>query len=279
MPHELIIHANRTIFLTDSGNDYHGDFGKMHHDVHYAISTVACLLALRTAVTYTTRMSQFEIEIKSLLGAEAAATELVLKMQALDPNLTVAGQNTQLNHYFTGGDIQVLYQATEQLFSGEQHDKFQLIATRGTDFSVRTRQKDEEVLLVVKASIDGGTSENGVSRLEFEEPVDLSLAELDELLLAAGYTYQAKWSRERVEYIYQGIVVCIDKNAGYGYLAEFETVTDDEDGLPAVREKLELLMGELGVLELPQDRLARMFAHYNANWPDYYGTEKTFTIA
>jgi hypothetical protein len=37
-------------------------------------------------------------------------------------------------------------------------------------------------------------------------------------------------------------------------------------------------MQELGVDELAQDRLARMFAHYNQNWPDYYGTDKTFTI-
>jgi len=38
------------------------------------------------------------------------------------------------------------------------------------------------------------------------------------------------------------------------------------------------LMAELGVAELPQDRLARMFDFYNQNWPDYYGTDKTFTI-
>ncbi len=224
-------------------------------------------------------MSHFEIEIKTLLGAEASAKDLVLKMQSLDADLAVAGRSTQLNHYFTGGDIQVLYQATEQLFTGEQHDRFQMIATRGREFSVRTRQKDDEVLLVVKASLDGGSSANAVSRFEFEEPVTLSLEKLDRLVLQAGYTYQAKWSRERVEYAYQGIVVCIDKNAGYGYLAEFETVTDDEDGLPAVREKLEILMSELVVTELPQDRLGRMFEYYNANWSEYYGTDKTFTIA
>ena len=223
-------------------------------------------------------MSHFEIEIKSLLGEKTAAEDLVAKMQTLDPALAKTGENSQLNHYFTGGDIQALFKATEHLFTGAQHDKFQMIATRGSDFSVRTRQKDDEVLLVVKASLDGGTSANTVSRLEFEESVAISLAALDQLLLNAGYTYQAKWSRDRVEYTYQGIAVCIDKNAGYGYLAEFETVTDDESSLSAVRAKLVALMTELGVAELPQDRLARMFAHYNTNWAEYYGTEKTFTI-
>lgn len=223
-------------------------------------------------------MSHYEIEIKSLLGTKDKAEDLVVRMLDIDPDIKVVGESCQLNHYFTGGDIYELYKKVEHLFSGIQHDKFKMIAEKGKDFSVRTRQKDEEVLLVIKASLDGGTSSNSVSRMEFEESVSLSLDELDQLVLSAGYTYEAKWSRERVEYAYKDIVVCLDKNAGYGYLAEFEVVTDDETSLPAVKEKLISLMKELGAEELPQDRLARMFAYYNANWPDYYGTEKTFTI-
>lgn len=223
-------------------------------------------------------MSQFEIEIKSLLGEKAAADALITKLQTLDQGLKRVSQNSQLNHYFTGGNIDQLYKAVEHLFTGEQHNKFQTIAKRGQDFSVRTRQKDDTVLLVVKAALDGGTSSNTVSRLEFEEVVALTLGDLDALLLKAGYTYEAKWSRERKEYAYQGITVCIDKNAGYGYLAEFETVTSDEAALPTVKAKLESLMAELGISELPQDRLARMFAYYNENWKEYYGTDKVFSI-
>ncbi len=37
-------------------------------------------------------------------------------------------------------------------------------------------------------------------------------------------------------------------------------------------------MKEVGVAELPQDRLERMFAYYNLHWPEYYGTENIFTI-
>jgi hypothetical protein len=72
--------------------------------------------------------------------------------------------------------------------------------------------------------------------------------------------------------------VTIDRNAGYGYLAEFERVIEDEAKAGAVQDELRALMAELGVEELPQDRLERMFAHYNAHWPEYYGTEKIFTI-
>lgn len=223
-------------------------------------------------------MSHFEIEIKSLLGEKAQADAVKTKMAALDPALTLTSTNSQLNHYFNVSDMDAFYKNVEYLFTGEQHEKLKKTIERGTEFSVRTRQRDGEVLLVVKASIDEGASANTVKRIEFEEPVAISLHELDELLLATGFTYQAKWSREREEYAYMGANVCFDKNAGYGYLAEFEKIVDDEESAQDVREELDAMMTELGVVELPQDRLTRMFEYYNQNWADYYGTEKTFVI-
>jgi adenylate cyclase class IV len=223
-------------------------------------------------------MSHYEIEIKSLLGEKEQAEALKAKMCALDPATACTSKNNQLNHYFAGGDITKLFEATKHLFSGEQQAKFKKIAEEGSDFSVRTRQRDTEVLLVVKASLDGGTSANTVSRLEFEESVELTLEALDALVLESGYEYQAKWSREREEYEYKGTTVCIDRNAGYGYLAEFEKIVAHGESVDGVRAEIEAVMAELGVSELPQERLARMFAHYNENWADYYGTEKTFNI-
>ena len=223
-------------------------------------------------------MAHFEIEVKSLLGAKDNADALKEKMHSLDPNLKRVSENKQLNHYFQTGDVQGLYQKVEHLFTGAEHEKLEKVIERGSDFSVRTRQKNDEVLLVVKAAIDEGTSENTVKRIEFEEPVAISLAELDQLVLDAGFEYQAKWSREREEYAYKDASVCIDRNAGYGYLAEFEKIVHDESEADQVRDEIDALMAELGVEELLQDRLARMFDFYNQNWPDYYGTDKTFTV-
>lgn len=225
-------------------------------------------------------MSQYEIEVKTLLGEKANSDALKNRMSELDPACACTGTNVQLNHYFEGGDLATLYEKTENLFIPEIREKFKQIAEKGKQFSVRTRKKDDSVLLVVKASIDSDSSSNGVTRLEFEELVPVSLEELDALVEEAGFTYQAKWSREREEYNYKGANVCIDKNAGYGYLAEFEKVVhgDDETALKEVRKEIDALMEELGVSELPQDRLERMFAFYNANWPEYYGTNKTFII-
>ena len=63
-----------------------------------------------------------------------------------------------------------------------------------------------------------------------------------------------------------------------GILAEFEKIVHDESEADSVRDEIDALMAELGVEELMQDRLARMFEFYNQNWPDYYGTDKTFNI-
>lgn len=224
-------------------------------------------------------MNNFEIEIKSLLGGKDKAEELVARMKENDKDLVTRESHKQLNHYFIGGNLKDLYQNTSHLLSDEEKAKFENIISKVQKFSVRTRLADKTLFLIVKASIDDTTSENGTARIEFEPEIKgLSLEELDALVLKSGFEYQAKWSRERTEYEYKGADVSIDKNAGYGYLAEFEKVIADMSQADDIKKELRAMMAELGVEELPQDRLERMFAHYNANWKDYYGTEKIFNI-
>jgi len=74
------------------------------------------------------------------------------------------------------------------------------------------------------------------------------------------------------------MTLCIDKNAGYGYLAEFEKVVQSAEVAEKTRDELRSVMSQLGVEELSQERLERMFAYYNVHWSEYYGTNKVFTI-
>jgi adenylate cyclase class IV len=85
----------------------------------------------------------------------------------------------------------------------------------------------------------------------------MSLDELDKLVQDAGYAYQAKWSREREEYKCLGTNVTLDKNAGYGWLAEFERVVTDESEVGAAKAEIATLMAQLGVCLL-QRTLARI---------------------
>jgi adenylate cyclase class IV len=223
----------------------------------------------------------FEVEIKSLLGSKAAADALLARMRALDPELAPAATSKQLNHYFEGGDPKALVASliARHGIGADDAARMQTMAEKGEKVSVRTRETEQEVRFVMKASVGSDSSENGVMRMEVDIPLlGVTLAELDKEIEEAGYRYQAKWSRERQEYQLGDVAVCLDKNAGYGYLAEFERVVEEEGAVSAARAKLELLMDELGVAELPQERLERMFAYYNAHWPEYYGTDKVFTI-
>jgi adenylate cyclase class IV len=220
--------------------------------------------------------ASYEIEIKSLLGSREAADKLLAAMKGFDPSFKKTGEGRQLNHYFEGkGDWNIVAGALEQ-----EHDRkeFLELALKAKDFSLRTRDADGKVLLVLKAAIDDTTSANGTARREFEKAVPMTLNELDEKIMKAGFTYQAKWSREREEFSFAGANVTIDKNAGYGYLAEFETIEDDPTRADAAKEKLRGLMKQVGVDELDQARLGRMFGYYNEHWRDYYGTDKIFVI-
>jgi len=223
-------------------------------------------------------MDSYEVEVKSLLGNSEEAQRVRAALQHADPATTLHSRNKQLNHYFTGGSLEGLASVMNPYLASEVSSRLNTLAERATTYSVRTRDKDGEVFLVVKAAIDDTSSENGIARLEIEERVELLLEELDALLLRAGFTYQAKWSREREEYQVRGTNVTLDKNAGYGWLAEFERMVESEHDVALARNEIDTLMTELAVTELTQDRLARMFNHYNEHWPEYYGTDKVFII-
>lgn len=219
-----------------------------------------------------------EVEIKCLLGEEKNALAFREKLTHRYPDAKILPKTSQLNHYFINGEFQTLKEKIAPFLSAEQNENLTEIIEKGKNFSLRTREVDGKVLLVVKASLGTDTSANGVSRMEFEEAVNITLAELDKLLEDAGFKYQAKWSRERVEYVLPNMNITLDKNAGYGYLSEFEAVIGEDGDTEATRKMLMSEIESFGLDELPQERIERMFAYYNEHWPEYYGTDKTFTI-
>lgn len=225
--------------------------------------------------------NRYEIEIKSLLGDKEHADEVKEKLHAKVPSLKKISGGRELNHYFNlSGNLDTVFDAVFTLMPKEKKSALKKIMKEGQKISIRTRQALGKVLFIVKASVGDDTSANGVSRIEFEAEVQKTLDELDKILLNAGLTYQAKWSREREEYENKDykMHITIDKNAGYGYVAEFERIADFSEDVQKIEKEIRDFMAELEIEELPQDRLERMFAHYNSHWQDYYGTEKVFNI-
>jgi len=225
-------------------------------------------------------MNTFEIEIKVLLGKESKAKEVIDKIHQKDTNTKLTDQNNQLNHYFLiDGDLNKAKELIKKYLHAEHHNKLDDVIVKGKKHSMRTRDVDGKVLFVIKASIDDTTSSNGTARIEFEEEIPgLSIHQLDQILLDNGFSFQSKWSRQRKEYKYKDFNVCIDKNAGYGYVAEFEKIIYDSSLADQTKDEIRKELAELWIEELDQGRLERMFTHYNSNRPEYYGTEKTFII-
>lgn len=237
-------------------------------------------------------MHTYEVEIKVLLGPVSEADTFRTRLATFDPNTKLVGTESQKNHYFMSGSAAALPAVFGGFLSAEQMTRLQDIAARAKNASVRTRYTNGVGILVVKATVDDTTSQNGTARIEFEAtflPDTFGIAShdesaliqyLDELVLSAGFAYQAKWSRARETFaLSDGITtVCLDKNAGYGYVVEFERVVDSADATETAKANLRSIITSLGYQELAQDRLERMFAHYNTAWAEYYGTDKTFSL-
>lgn len=218
---------------------------------------------------------KYEVEVKSLLGSQEKA--LILKEHLIAKGALSTSSSKQLNHYFKIGSKEKFKERLLPLISESDRATFER-TLEGQNLSLRSRETDGRVLIVIKSSIGRDSSANGVSRMEFEREVNTSLQELDRLIEESGAELEAKWSREREEYKLGGTNVCLDKNAGYGWLAEFEQVVDEPSEVELARKSILETMNNFGLEELPQERLERMFAHYNKNWKDYYGTEKVFNI-
>jgi adenylate cyclase class IV len=225
-------------------------------------------------------MHNYEIEIKVLLWDEEKKNIFMKKVQDIFPELEHKYSESQRNHYFEWGNLLHLLGTFREYISQEEAASLHKLIQEAKSFSVRTRGTIDETILVVKATVNDESSSNGTARIEWEADLaPMSLDDMDTKVLAAGFSYQAKWSRARDEYkLNHDTALCIDKNAGYGYLAEFERVIDDPSLVDATRAELLSMIESLGYAELDQDRLARMFDFYNKNWSEYYGTEKVFTV-
>ena len=221
---------------------------------------------------------QYEIEIKTLLGSQQKSDELLAKVTNRDPETKLVSEQKQLNHYYYGGDLAELATTVAQYLSPEQTVILTDIAQRATHINVRTRKKNDTVLLIVKGSLDNTSAAHSHQRMEFEAEVPLTIDELDNLVATSGWQLEAKWQADRKIYETMGLTLDMFFTPGYGYVAEFEKVVQSDTERAAAHQQLIDVMESLGVRELPNDRLERMYAYYNQHWAEYYGTDKVFTI-
>ena len=226
-------------------------------------------------------MHNYEVEIKVLLGTREQKDAFMDQVHRAFPTMSQKYSESQLNHYFVWGNLAHLFGTFREYISDIDATSLHQLSKEAKSFSVRTRSTERgETIIVVKATVNDESSSNGTARIEWEVNLaPMTLDEMDALVLQAGFSYQAKWSRARDAFeLETNTILCLDKNAWYGYLAEFERVIDDPNLVESTRADILQMIESLGYHELDQDRLARMFDFYNKNWSEYYGTENVFTI-
>ncbi len=88
---------------------------------------------------------------------------------------------------------------------------------------------------------------------------------LEKLFLALDYKVKIKWFRNRTEYRWQEMNVCIDYSKGYGYIVELEKMSSEKEK----ENSLEYLKNKLKELEIPltsREEFERKFKDYEDNW-------------
>jgi len=85
------------------------------------------------------------------------------------------------------------------------------------------------------------------------------------LFASLGYGVKIKWFRDRRQFDWDGIKVCLDSTKGYGFIVELERLTSPErkeTELKLLRAKL----AELDVAPTPKEEFEKRFEHYSKNW-------------
>jgi len=223
-------------------------------------------------------MNNIEIEVKILLQSQENA-EKFLKALKKNSEVKIFEKSSQLNHYFRNWDLNILSNNIKKYLNSEDKIKLEDLINKAKWFSVRTRKLNDRVILVIKATLnENEDSINWTWRIEFEADINLSINELDELILNSWFEYETKYSRDRIEYRYKDYNVTIDKNSGYWYLAEIEKVVKDKKDLEKITKEIRDEIKLLWFKELSQERIWRMYKHYINVWPHYYGTNNWFNV-
>ncbi len=88
---------------------------------------------------------------------------------------------------------------------------------------------------------------------------------LENLFNKMGHGIEVKWFRNRTQFDWNGIKVCLDYTKGYGYIIELEKMAS-EDNKNEVLIELKSKLKELDIEETPKEEFKAKFEDYVKNW-------------
>lgn len=172
-------------------------------------------------------MKNIEVEIRSFIS-EKKYREL---LKFFSENTKKIDQNNQETHYLN------------------------------TDLDLRIQKSDNYSKIWLKT---GKIHDEIRKELEIKFKND-DFSKLQEIFDLLGYKTKIKWIRNRNEFKWKGINICLDFTKGYGYIIELESLTDLKNKEEELK-KLKLMMKELKIKETPREKFEEKFNFYEKNW-------------
>jgi len=94
---------------------------------------------------------------------------------------------------------------------------------------------------------------------------DSDFENLGKLFNNLGYGIEIKWLRNRTQFDWDGIKVCLDYTKGYGYIIELEKMANQENK-GRVLEELNKKLNQLEIPLTPKQEFEEKYNHYKENW-------------
>lgn len=94
---------------------------------------------------------------------------------------------------------------------------------------------------------------------------DEDFENMKKLFESLGHKTQIIWLRDRKQFKWKGIKVCLDYTKGYGYIIEMEKIGTEENKEEILNE-LKQKFKELNIELTPKEEFEKQYEYYKENW-------------
>jgi len=107
---------------------------------------------------------------------------------------------------------------------------------------------------------------------DFREEIEIRTKEEDfdklkNLFGNLGHKTQIIWLRDRKQFDWKGIKVCMDYTKGYGYIIELEKIGTNENK-EEILEELNRKFRDLNIELTPKEEFEKQYEYYKENWKE-----------
>ena len=110
------------------------------------------------------------------------------------------------------------------------------------------------------------------------EEIEIKLDDKDfdkanKIFSAINLKPEIKWLRERKQFNWDNIKVCLDHTKGYGHIIEFEKIINNDEEKEKVFEEIKQKMASLGINISSKEEFNEKFNEYKKNWRELIKNE------